>query len=356
MPGLPLKAEGDGAVLGRPLQTAAAWTVADALAHPEEWQLHLTAQDAADIVAAAKAAVSSGKPVPELTVADFPLPTLAAKLEHVRHSVVHGRGFYLLRGFPVDQLNRQETVAAFFGVGLYWGAPRSQNAKGHVVGHIKDLGLDAEADDVRVYATSAAQPWHVDDADLVSLLCLKRAKEGGLSGWASAATIYNRLLETRPDLVEELTKVYAFDKKGEYAEGEKPFLELPVLSVYKGNLFFFYNDKYILQAQRFQQVPRLTPKQLEALQAVTDLANDPELHLEHNLQPGDVQLIHNWTQLHTRTAYVDHQGFENRRHLLRLWLSCKSGSRPVNPEVFPKQAYLGVPPADGILKAPLDAE
>ncbi len=51
-------------MLGRPLQTAAAWTVADALAHPEEWQLHLTAQDAADIVAAAKAAVSSGKPVP----------------------------------------------------------------------------------------------------------------------------------------------------------------------------------------------------------------------------------------------------------------------------------------------------
>ena len=32
--------------------------------------------------------------------------------------------------------------------------------------------------------------------------------------------------------------------------------------------------------QRFPEVPRLTPKQLEALQAVTDLADSPELHLD----------------------------------------------------------------------------
>ena len=70
------------------------------------------------------------------------------------------------------------------------------------MGHVKDLGLNPDDDNVRVYATQAAQPYHVDDTDLVSLLCLKRARSGGLSAWASSITIYNSLLEKRPDLVE----------------------------------------------------------------------------------------------------------------------------------------------------------
>ncbi|PRW39338.1 taurine catabolism dioxygenase [Chlorella sorokiniana] len=326
-----------GAVLGQPLQHPAAWTAPDVLASdPSTWQYQLTPQDQQEIVEAAQRAVASGRPVPELTKGDFPLPSLGAKLEKIRDSVVFGRGFFLLRGFPIDRLSREEVVAAWLGVGLYWGKPRSQNAKGHLVGHVKDL------------------PWHVDDADLVGLLCLKRAKEGGLSRWASSISIYNRLLEARPDLVEELAQTYHFDKKGEVGPGEKPYLELPVLSVYKGHLTFFYNDKYIKEAQRFPEVPRLTAKQLEALQAVTDLADSPELHLDWDLQPGDVQLIYNWTQLHFRTAYVDHPGFENRRHLLRLWLTSTVNTHAINPERFPTEAYLGI--YSDKLTAPLDAE
>ncbi|KAI7843623.1 hypothetical protein COHA_002863 [Chlorella ohadii] len=344
-----------GAVLGQPLQDPAAWTAPEVLASdPSTWQYILSPQDQQEIVDAAQRAVASGKPVPELTKADFPLPGLGTKLEQIRDSVVFGRGFFLLRGFPIERLSRAEVVAAWLGVGLYWGQPRSQNAKGHLVGHVKDLGLDPNADDVRVYATNAAQPWHVDDADLVGLLCLKRAKEGGLSRWASSISIYNRLLEARPDLVEELAKTYHFDKKGEVGPGEQPYLELPVLSVYKGHLTFFYNDKYIKEAQRFPEVPRLTPKQLEALQAVTDLADSPDLHLDWDLQPGDVQLIYNWTQLHFRTAYVDHPGFENRRHLLRLWLTSTVNTHAIDPERFPKEAYLGIYSEERT--APLDAE
>jgi hypothetical protein len=36
--------------------------------------------------------------VQELTITDFPLPTLGPKLEQFRDSVAFGRGFYLLRG------------------------------------------------------------------------------------------------------------------------------------------------------------------------------------------------------------------------------------------------------------------
>lgn len=42
----------------------------------------------------------------------------------------------------------------------------------------------------------------MDDTELVALLCLKTARSGGRSGWVSSASVYNRLLEARPDLAE----------------------------------------------------------------------------------------------------------------------------------------------------------
>jgi hypothetical protein len=52
-----------------------------------------------------------------------------------------------------------------------------------------------------------------------------------------------------------------------------------------------------------------------------EIANRPELCLEMDLEPGDIQLLSNHTQLHARRAYEDFDEPERRRHLLRLWLS-----------------------------------
>jgi hypothetical protein len=228
-----------------------------------------------------------------LTIADFPLPTLGPRLASIRDAVVRtGRGFYLLRGFPVASLSRAELVAAWYGAGLYWGTPVSQNARGHVVGHVKRVDGAAErGDDDRVYRTAAAQPWHVDDADLVGLLCMRPAAGGGgLSRWASSLSVYNRLLATRPDVVAELARPFAFDRRGEVPPGAAPYVEVPILSVHEGRLTFFFNDLYVRSAQRHAGAPRLTAAQDDALRAVVATASDPALHLEWNLQPGDVQV------------------------------------------------------------------
>ncbi len=47
----------------------------------------------------------------------------------------------------------------------------------------QDIGHDPSKPDTRLYATHEAQPFHNDAADLVSLLCLANAPEGGLSSW-----------------------------------------------------------------------------------------------------------------------------------------------------------------------------
>lgn len=56
-----------------------------------------------------------------------------------------------------------------------------------------------------------------------------------------------------------------------------------------------------------------------------------------------------------RTAYDDADAPDERRHLLRLWLTAHGVRHPL-PPAFPREAHAGIPPDDGVLKAPLDAE
>ena len=41
---------------------------------------------------------------------------------------------------------------------------------------------------------------------LAALLCLKNAKEGGLSSWTSSISVHNEIVRTRPDLAEVSNK------------------------------------------------------------------------------------------------------------------------------------------------------
>jgi hypothetical protein len=75
--------------------------------------------------------------VQEVTQKDFPLPTLGPKLLAIRDELVSGRGFYLIKGLPVQKWTREEAILAYWGLGTYWGHAVSQNGKGHLIGHVK---------------------------------------------------------------------------------------------------------------------------------------------------------------------------------------------------------------------------
>ena len=66
-----------------------------------------------------------------------------------------------------------------------------------------------------------------------ALLCLKPAKEGGYSTWASSYSIYNAMLEKHPELAEVMTQDYYVDRKDEIPEGEGPWYKLPVFNFHK---------------------------------------------------------------------------------------------------------------------------
>jgi hypothetical protein len=258
-----------------------------------------------------------------------------------------GRGFALLRGLPVDRWSIREAAMAYCGIGAYFGNARSQNAKGHVLGHVRDLGRDAVNDQTaRIYQTRERQTFHTDSCDIVALLCLKTSRSGGASALVSSMTIYNEMHKRRPDLLRLLFEAY---------------FEIPVYNFHAGYLSAIYARRYIESAQRFGEVPPLTTEQCEALDLFDTLANDPEINLEMEFQPGDMQWVHNHTILHDRTAYEDWALPEEKRHLLRLWLAVP-GARPL-PEIYAERyGQVTVGDRGGIivpgarLNAPIEAE
>ncbi len=244
--------------------------------------------------------------LPDIRREHFPLPTLARTLDRLVDEVLNRRGFVLIRGVPVEGRSMRACATTYWGIGAHIGGARSQNAMGHLLGHVRDLGLSAEKDpNVRIYQTAERQTFHTDWCDIVTLLCLKTAKRGGLSSIVSSMAIYNRMAAERPDLLQRLLVPFAMDRRGEVPPGAKPYTELPVFSAHAGLLSVLYSRRYIDSAQRFDAVRRLTAEDVAALDYFDMLANDSELRLDMEFRPGDVQLIHNHTILHDRTAYED---------------------------------------------------
>ncbi|MGO1118022.1 TauD/TfdA family dioxygenase [Rhodovibrionaceae bacterium A322] len=311
---------------------ATAWYGPAMMAQPDRWVFHLDSQDVGELKAALNSAEKQRLDITELNQDTFVLPSLGPKLRHLQRDLVEGIGFALIKGLPIEEFSTWQAAALFYGLGRYIGHPRSQNAKGHILGHVRDLGLQSSDPNVRIYQTKERQSFHTDSADVVGLLCLKQAQEGGDSLLVSALTIYNEFLKRRPDLLPRLFDPIATDRRGEIPEGMKPYFQIPVFSWFQEHLTVLYQRQYIDAAQRFADAPRLTADHVAALDLFDELANSAELNMTMRLAPGDMQFVYNHSLLHDRTGFVDWPEDSQRRHLLRLWLSVPD-DRPL-PSVF----------------------
>jgi len=314
----------------------AAWLGKEMAVTPDAWLYQLNSVDIADLENAARHFLSLGRDIGEITKETFPLASFSTHVRRLSEKLLAGAGIEVLRGLPIANYTQEFAAAIFCGLGAHLGSARSQNAQGHILGHVRDIGGDVNDPNSRIYQTCERQTFHTDSADVVGLLCIQEAKQGGRSLLVSAESIYNRMKAERPDLLEKLFDPIATDRRGEIPEGAKPFMEIPVLNWHMGRLTVFYQRQYIDSAQRFDGAMRLTKDHVAALDMFDALANDPELCFGMQLEPGDMQFVYNHSQLHDRTGFLDWPDPAKRRHLMRLWLSI-DGDRPL-PECF-KERY-----------------
>ena len=345
----------------RTIEGPAVWRGAE-LKRSGNFTHRLTEVEIAEIDAAVRSFLQRGIDHTDIHRGNFELPQLGKRLYEIRNDVLlRGRGFIVLRGVPVEHYSMAEAAAAFIGVGAYVGKPVSQNGKGHILGHVKDLGRSVRDPTARIYQTTGRQTFHTDSVDIVALLCLQTAKTGGLSRIVSSIFLYNEMFRRRPDLTAVLFEPFCFDRRGEVPPGTRPYYEMPIFSWYAGQLSVFYGNRhYIESAQRFPDARRLRAKQIEALDFFDSLSNDPSNYVDIEFKPGDIQLIHNHVILHDRTDYEDWLEPERRRHLLRLWL-CPPNGRPLPPVFADRYGSAEIGNRGGIvlagvaMNAPLEA-
>lgn len=257
-------------------------------------------------------------------------PALRALADTVRTALLDGLGFCVLTGFPVADLESRRIASAYLVLGRLVGGLRSQNADGHLLGHVRNVGARLTDPTTRIYQTNHRQTFHTDSCDAVSLLCLQTAKSGGESLLVSVEAAYAAVAERRPDLAARLFEPVATDRRGELPPGAEPWFEIPVLTWFDGRLTGLYQRQYVDSAARLDGAPPLDDQQIEALDLFDEVMNDPALHLSVAFAPGDIQFVNNHALLHDRAGFVDHA--DRPRHLLRLWL-CMPGARKL-PEVF----------------------
>lgn len=324
----------------------ATWTGAE-MRRRDDWRRRFSDKEVAELEAALAETRRRELAIGEIGRDDFPLPTLGPVLKDLRETILRGRGFVLLTGLPIARYDRDGVARLFWGIGAHLGKAVSQNAAGHLLGHVRDLGLATSDPRVRTYQTTERQYYHADSCDIVGLMCLVPAKSGGLSSIISSQALYNAVMARRPELARLLSAPLAVDWRGEVPAGERPFYMMPVFNHHDGLLSTYYVRRYMDSAMRHPEAPRLTPAHAEAFDLIDALADDPAFNLQMAFRPGDMQFLHNPTILHDRTAFEDWPEPERKRHLLRLWL-CPPDGRPLPEAYVERWGSIGVGERGGI--------
>ncbi|HUD51868.1 TauD/TfdA family dioxygenase [Parvibaculum sp.] len=299
------------------------WRSGD-VAEPDRWTVNLTDSDARELDHALGVAKARSDNLLDITRDDFPLDGLVPKLADIERELIDGRGFVRIAALDASRYSDDDLTMLYWGIGMHLGDPWPQNKYGHMMGDVTDQGKSRDDPTVRGNEIGlVGLDYHTDGSDLVGLMCLRRAKTGGLSCVANVVAIYNELVKTRPDLVEALYQPLPWDFRGEQLKGGPNFYTRSVFTEHDGRLFVRFVPQYIKASQRHPEAPRLSPLVVEALDAVSAMARDPQFNVYMELPPGSMQFINNYHVLHGRMAYEDDVANGYKRHLKRLWLATR---------------------------------
>lgn len=297
-----------------------AWT-GDELRERSDWIDHFQPAEIGELDRALRHVEAQGLRWGEFSAAEFPLETLLPRLRQVDDELRNGRGFVLLRGIPVERYSLDQIKTLYWGISSHLGQIMPQNVKGTMLEEITDLKVQNLHDpNLRGYVTAKGLDAHSDNSDTVALLCVDRAEVGGRSVIASMPAIFNRMVETHPEYIEPLFEGYRYDLRGEGKTGDlnETSDPVPVFSFHGGRVKGWFHRRLILGGAQKAGI-ELTDLQRRALDFVADAAHDSSLLLEHDLQPGDIQLLNNYTAIHYRSPFED--GPNHKRLLLRIWIN-----------------------------------
>lgn len=248
----------------------------------------------------------------------------------IEDQLENGPGVVLLRGFPIDGHDKDSAREAFRGWCSGLGTLLSQNEKGDTLFDVSDAGFGKDDPRTRGPNTNKKLSFHTDRCDVIGFLCWKQARSGGENELLSSMQLYNEIARRRPDLLEVLLQSFVYKRHTVDLGNEQPYCEQPIFSFQDGHFACSFLRVLINRAHADPNLPDLSTAQIEAMDFLEAVAEEPDISHRFRQEPGDVLLLNNWVTLHRRSAFVDHEDPTERRCLFRAWLSMPN-SRPLDP-------------------------
>ncbi len=314
------------------IDAAFAWTQQELNAKKDRWLVEITSDYQSEIDIALVKALRSGAKPETMSKADFELGAFGERLADIQNDLETDVGVSMIRGLDINNYDEDDLPVLFAGISSHLGTLLTQSTQHEKIGLVADGGDKLATSNARGTRTKDQLPFHTDRSDVIGLICVRAAEQGGESYVVSAGALHNKIADLRPDLLEVLYQPFYHRRTQWEANQDTPVYSMPVFSVHNGQFAVRYLRHFIRTAQEIDSTPRLTDAQNEALDLVDELCMHEDLLWRLPFAPGDMQYINNFVVLHGRGAYSD--SAEPGRKLLRSWLSVPN-SRALAPSFSP---------------------
>jgi len=309
----------------QPIDHPSAWT-ASGLGSLDAVTVHWEQRHIDALEEAYEKVAAAGLTLNDLEPDHFALPAIAGELRQLYEEVMWGRGIVVIDRLPVEDWPIEKAEMIYWGLGSHFGTPQSQSSMGDRVGHVVNAG--GKDHNERAYRNSLPLSLHTDLCDILAMLSIRTADEGGESQYASALAVHNAILAEKPEHLGPLYRGFRYHRFGEQQPGQPDVTdhEVPVLSERDGQVSCRYVAGYIYMAYEELESP-LSQEEQDALDYFDAVAARPEVRFEFVHQPGQMLVCNNHIVLHSRTGFEDRPGPETGRLLLRLWINAHDGER-----------------------------
>jgi alpha-ketoglutarate-dependent taurine dioxygenase len=314
------------AMLDHEITDRRAWTRDTVTA--AEWTVPLSDAALAEILALAETVARQPLPVLMLSPDQFALPACRDAMARVKAVLEDGIGVALVDRLPLDRLTTEQAIAAYWVLGQLIATPVAQKWDGTMIYDVTDTGR-RYGYGVRGSWTNVELSFHTDNAfavappEVVGLLCLMPAREGGISRFCSLYTIHNEMLRRYPRQLERLYRPFYYDRQAEHAPGDPKVSWVPCFTYDAGRLRARFSPGLVRKGYALMETP-LDAAAADAFEALADVVKDTRLWMEFTIERGQLQYLNNWEFAHYRSEFRDDE--IRKRHLIRLWFR-KHGRR-----------------------------
>ena len=313
--------EESASMLDRPIDDARAWVAADV----DKADCLVMLDDPARGELLQMAESIQVEPLPVLLRApeQFAMPALRDFLARARGLLDAHPGIAVIDRLPLDAIDEQVAVAIFWVLGRLVGRPVAQKWDGTMLYDVTDKG-QRYSYGVRGSYTNVELLFHTDNAfavappEYVALLCIRPAREGGVSRFCSVHTVHNRMLENFPRELERLYQCVLWDRQAEHKPGAPKLTKAPVFCFRDGRLSARLNVSLIRRGYDVAGL-EIDTETSDALAALEHVADDPRLWFELPIERGQVQYLNNRDIAHYRSEFTDYDDPSCKRHLVRTW-------------------------------------